>query len=61
VQGSKGSHLLGLQQLAERLGVGGVHRWGVGLIGARLAAWLCHWEVRELDATGVQTNREGKP
>jgi len=29
VQGAEGCHLLGSQQFAERLGVGGIHRWGV--------------------------------
>src|SRR5512139_874534 len=43
VKGSKRSHVLCPQQLAERLGVGGVHRWVVGIIGTRFA--------EELDAT----------
>lgn len=34
VQGSKGSHLLCSQKLAEGLGVGGIHQWGAGLSGA---------------------------
>ncbi len=38
VQGSEGSYFLCSQQFAEGLGVGGVHRWGVGVIGARFAA-----------------------
>jgi hypothetical protein len=38
MKGSKGSHLLCVQQLAEGLGVGGVHQWGVWVVGARFAA-----------------------
>jgi hypothetical protein len=35
VKRSKGGDLLGLQQFAECLSVGGVHRWGVWIVGGQ--------------------------